>query len=85
MDPAKIIVVPVAFIGEAPLQALAVDEEGLRKMLGYDSKAPAAARQASWRFRRTFKIRTLPGRVYSIAEIRKAVNEVSTRKKTASW
>ena len=76
MNPSKSVVVHAALINEAPLHALAVNEEGLYRLLGFDDgRSPEAARQASWRFRRKFNIRTLPGGVYSIAEIKRAVNE----------
>jgi len=63
------------------LPRLTVDEHGLRQMLGYDNgRTESAARLASWRFRKQNNIRTLPGGVYSIAEIENALQPVPTRK-----
>jgi len=75
------ITIPISFLGEVDTRILAVDEEGLRKMLRYDNKTPEAARAASWRFRQKFGIRTLPGQRYSIAEIQHALRPVPERKR----
>ena len=75
MDPNKIIVVPVSFINEASANVLAVDEAGFRKMMGYDQRSESAAKSASWAFRAKFGIRTLPGGVYYIEEIKRALDQ----------
>jgi len=75
MDPNKIIVVPVSFINEASANVLAVDEAGFRKMMGYDQRSESAAKWASWAFRAKFGIRTLPGGVYYIEEIKRALDQ----------
>lgn len=75
------VVIPISFIDEAPFRSLAVDEEGLRRLLGYERRSPAAAKSASWAFRSKFGIRTLPGGVYSIAEIKKALETTPERRR----
>ena len=67
-------VIPISFLGEVSTRQLAVDEEGFRRLMGYDKLTPAAARQASWRFRTMFGIRKLPGGVYYIEEIKRALD-----------
>ena len=75
MTPAPPIKIPVSFISEAPVKVLAVDEAGFRKMMGYDQRSESAAKWASWAFRAKFGIRTLPGGVYYIEEIKRALDQ----------
>jgi hypothetical protein len=75
------VVIPVVFLNEAPLRALAVDEAGLRKLLGYEGRSESAARSASYCFRSKFGIRTLPGGVYSIAQIQDALKATPVQRR----
>lgn len=81
MNESATITIPVSFINEAPVRALAVGEAGLRKLLGYEGRSEAAARSASYCFRSKFGIRTLPGGVYSIAEIQNALRATPVRRR----
>jgi hypothetical protein len=80
MTAAAPITIPISFLGEVPTGALAVDEAGLRRLLGYEGRAPSTAKDASWRFRQKFGIRTLPGGVYSLEEIHSALRVQPLRK-----
>lgn len=63
--------IPVHFIASP----LAVNEAALRQMLGLVGKSARAAANASWRFRKKHGIRTLPGGVYPVRAIERAMDE----------
>ena len=70
----KHIVIPVDFIEAVSVQALAVNDDGLIRMLGLDDgRTREAAMLASWRFRSVNNIKTLPGGVYPVAAIKRAM------------
>ena len=72
--------VPVMFLGEAPLRALAVNDEGLMKLLSLDDgRSIQAAKKAAYLFRVRHSIRTLPGGVYSIYEIQNALRRAADK------
>ena len=74
------VTIPVAFLDEAPLRALAVNDEGLLKLLSLDDgRSRSAAMQASWKFRTRHGIRTLPGGTYSIYEIQNALRRAADK------
>lgn len=72
--------IPVDFINEAPFNQLAVDEEGLWKLLGLNNgkRSIRAMKDASYRFRTLGGVPVLPGGVYPLAAIQKAISKRST-------
>ena len=71
------MVIPIDFINEAPVEALAVDEEGLCKLLGLNNgkRSVRAMKHAAYKFRTIGGVPTLPGGVYPISAIHRALRK----------
>lgn len=82
MSESASITIPISFLDETPLRRLAVNDEGLLHLLCLnDGRSEQAAKKAAYLFRSVNGIRTLPGGVYSIAEIQNALKATPVRRR----
>lgn len=71
--------IPVDFINETPVEQLAVNEEGLFRLLGLnDGRSELAMKKAAYEFRAIGEVPKLPGGVYPLAAIHRAISKRST-------